>query len=324
MTDHARFHPAWWCRGAHMQTLWPVFIRRKPKVPLKRERLELPDGDFLDLDWTSNSTSGPIVVILHGLEGSSDSQYALGILNALVHRGWRGMVMHFRGCGGESNRLTRSYHSGETGDIGYVLKLLHEREPDTPLAAIGYSLGGNVLLKYLGENGRNTPLRASAAVSVPMLLGECALRLESGFSRVYQWHLVRSMRRSAETKRRRIEMPIKIDDLSLLHTFREWDNAITAPLHGFAGVDDYYDKSSSRQYLQGIAVPTLLIHAKNDPFMTQRVIPSIQELSPAISFELYDTGGHVGFVSGQWPWQASYWLEHRIPVFLCKNLGCED
>jgi len=321
MTEHTRFRPAWWCRGAHMQTLWPVFVRRRPAVSLQRERLDLPDGDFLDLDWTSPSAGSPIVLILHGLEGSSDSQYARGMLQAIVRRGWRGVVMHFRGCSGEPNRRTRGYHSGETGDIGYVLNLLREREPDTPIAAIGYSLGGNVLLKYLGENGRNTPLRAAAAVSVPMLLNECALRLEHGFSRAYQWHLVRSMRQSVEAKRRRIRLPIKVDDLTQIHTFRQWDDAITAPLHGFLGVDDYYAKSSSRQYLAGIAVPTLLIHAKDDPFMTERVIPSQQELSPTIAFELYDSGGHVGFVGGPWPWQASYWLEERIPEFCADHVA---
>jgi len=298
-----------------MQTLWPVFVRRRPTVVLQRERLELPDGDFLDLDWTRGSPSGPIVVILHGLEGSSDSQYARGLLQAIVRRGWRGVVMHFRGCSGEPNRLPRSYHSGETGDIGHVLKALRQREPDAPIAAVGYSLGGNVLLKYLGKTGHDTPLCAAAAVSVPMLLNECALRLEVGFSRAYQWYLVRSMRRSAEAKRRQVSLPIKVDDLAQLHTFREWDDAITAPLHGFAGVDDYYAKSSSRQFLAGIAIPTLLIHAKNDPFMSERVIPTPQELSPAVTFELYDSGGHVGFVAGAWPWRAQYWLEQRIPAF---------
>jgi len=319
MTEPSRFVPAWWCRGAHMQTLWPVFVRRRPTVVLQRERLELPDGDFLDLDWTRGSPGDPIVLILHGLEGSSDSQYARGLLQAIVRRGWRGVVMHFRGCSGEPNRLPRSYHSGETADVGHVLKILRQRESDTPIAAVGYSLGGNVLLKYLGESGRDTPLRAAAAVSVPMLLNECALRLEIGFSRVYQWHLVRSMRRSAEAKRRHVSLPIKVDDLAQLHTFREWDDAITAPLHGFAGVEDYYAKSSSRQFLAGIAIPTLLIHAKDDPFMRERVIPTPQELAPAVTFELYDSGGHVGFVAGSWPWRARYWLEERIPAFCSQQ-----
>ena len=305
------FKPAWWCRGPHMQTLWPYLFRRTPRVELRRERLELPDGDFLDLDWTANS-HGPIVIVLHGLEGSSDSKYARGLLKAVHERGWRGVVMHFRGCSGEPNRLPRSYHSGETSDLAYVVDLLRQREPETPLFVVGFSLGGNVLLKWLGESGKQVPINAAVAVSVPFLLAESAKRLDQGFSRVYQWGLMRSMRNAVAEKRRRMKLPLKIEDLSALRTFRDFDEHITAPLHGFAGADDYYRRSSSRQYLRGIQIPTLIIQSCDDPFMTDAVIPQDGELSPAIKLKLYDHGGHVGFVARRHLWNPDYWLEGKI------------
>lgn len=290
-------------------------------VSLRRERLELPDGDFMDLDWTASHGDGPTVVILHGLEGSSDSKYALGMLRAVEARGWRAVVVHFRGCSGEPNRLPRSYHSGETGDLAHVIVTLRAREPTTPLAVVGYSLGGNVLLKWLGEVRDRAPIHGAVAVSVPFLLADCAARMERGFSRVYQWELMRRLKRSVEAKRRRVALPLRIADLSALRTFREFDEHVTAPLHGFAGADDYYARSSSRQYLRHIAVPTLIVHSRDDPFMSEAAIPAANELSPAINFELHDRGGHVGFVSGAWPWRARYWLEQRIPDFLRLHLG---
>ncbi len=305
------FKPAWWCRGPHMQTLWPYLFRRIPYIELKRERIELPDGDFLDLDWTVNN-DGPIVLILHGLEGSSNSKYARGLLKAVHDHGWRSVVMHFRGCSGEPNRLPRSYHSGETGDLAYVVDLLRRHEPKTPLFVVGFSLGGNVLLKWLGEMGKQAPINAAVAVSVPFLLAESAKRLERGFSQIYQWGLMRSMCQSMAEKRNRMKLPLKIEDLSALKTFRDFDERVTAPLHGFSGADDYYARSSSRQYLKEIQVPTLIIHSRDDPFMTDAVIPQPSELSPLTRLELSNYGGHAGFVSGEFPWSPRYWLEQRI------------
>jgi len=294
-----------------MQTLWPFLFRRTPRVALRRERLELPDGDFLDLDWTAND-DGPVVLVLHGLEGSSDSKYARGLLKAVHERGWRGAVMHFRGCSGAPNRLLRSYHSGETGDLAYVVDLLRRREPETPLHVVGYSLGGNVLLKWLGEAGKRAPIDSAVAVSVPFVLAESARRLARGFSRVYQWVLLRQLRASVMAKLVYRPLPFDGRMLAGLRSFREFDEHVTAPLHGFAGADDYYERSSSRQYLKGIEIPTLVIHARDDPFMTETAIPQDGELSPAIELELCANGGHVGFVGGEWPWVPAYWLEGRI------------
>jgi hypothetical protein len=318
---HPPFAPAWWCRGAHLQTLWPYLCRPRPQVKLRRERLELPDGDFLDLDWLATDARGPIVLILHGLEGSSNSKYALGMLQAASARGWRGVVMHFRGCSGEPNRLARGYHSGETGDVAQVVAVLKERDPQARIGAVGYSLGGNVLLKWLGEMRERAPVDAAAAVSVPFLLGNSARRMEQGFSRIYQWELVARLRRSIAAKRRRMQLPLRRSDLNGIWTFREFDEHVTAPLHGFAGADDYYLKSSSRQYLKHIAAPTLVIHSSDDPFMTPDTAPGRDELSPAVDLELYSRGGHVGFVGGSAPWRANYWLEERIPRFLATHLA---
>jgi len=314
------FKPAWWCRGPHAQTLWPYLIRRTARVALRRERLELPDGDFLDLDWTPNTT-GPIVAILHGLEGSSDSPYARGILRAIECRGWRGVIMHFRGCSGEPNRRPRSYHSGETGDFAYFVEVLRQREPHTPLAAVGYSLGGNVLLKWMGEMGERANLAAAVAVSVPFVLSEAASRMEQGFSQTYQWWLLRRLHRSIEEKRQRLSLPLTTNDPSSLWTFRDFDEHVTARLHDFDGADHYYRVSSSRQYLTGITVNTLLLHAQDDPFMFAATVPHRDELSDSTTLELSEHGGHVGFVSGRWPWAARYWLEERIPRYLEKFLA---
>ncbi len=313
------FKPAWWCRGPHGQTLWARLARRPPHVALQRERLELPDGDFIDLDWTEKG-SGPIVIVLHGLEGSSDSPYARGLLRAIERRGWRGIVMHFRGCSGEPNRLARSYHSGDTGDLDFLATTLRRREPRTPLATVGFSLGGNVLLKWLGKAGGVTPLHAAVAVSVPFVLNGAAERLQHGFSRLYQWQLLRSLRQTVAAKQRHMELPLIRRDLSTLKNFRDFDEYVTAPLHGFDSADHYYTASSSRQYLEGITVPTLLLHASDDPFMTESSIPRPDELSESVTLELSPHGGHVGFVAGVWPWRPHYWLDERIPAYLARYL----
>lgn len=284
-------------------------------LSLRRERLELPDGDFVDLDWTPGG-SGPIVALFHGLEGSARSPYARGMLAALHRRGWRGVIMHFRGCSGEPNRLARSYHSGDTGDIAFFIDTLRRREPHAPLAAVGYSLGGNALLKWLGEAGMAAGLRAAAAVSVPFLLNRAADRLDRGFSKLYQWKLLRDLRRSVRRKFHGQQAPIDISALKTLRRFWEFDDQITARLHGFSGVDHYYASSSCRRYLTEIRVPTLLIHARNDPFMSPDAIPSAKELAPSLTLEVSADGGHVGFVAGRWPWRGEYWLEQRIPEYL--------
>jgi hypothetical protein len=307
------FRPAWWCRSPHCQTLWPHLFRRRPSLTLRRERLELPDGDFLDLAW-SGPERGPLVLVLHGLEGSLRSHYAASLIDGLVRSGLGVVFMHFRNCGGEPNRLPRSYHSGETGDLERLATQLVARTGQPLLAVVGFSLGGNVLLKWLGERGDSAPIRTAVAVSVPFLLGEAAERMETGWSRLYQWQLVRSLRRSYRRKLPRLsaQLPVDAAGLERLRTFRTFDDRVTAPLHGFAGVDDYYTRSSSRQFLRHIRRPTLILHAADDPFMWPRTVPTAPELSPSVQLEVSAHGGHVGFVAGRWPWRPEYWLDARI------------
>ena len=316
-----RFRPAWWLPGPHLQTLWAAVFRRQGKPMLERERIELPDGDFLDLDWNGcDSGNAPVVLLLHGLEGSSESPYAWGLLAAFRRSGWPAVVMHFRGCGGEPNRLARCYHSGETGDLAWVVEEFGRRFPGRPLFAAGVSLGGNVLLKWLGETGSEVPLAGAAAVSVPFDLGQCADRLERGFSKLYRRYLVREMHRKIRAKfGTRNGSPIDLSKLSGWRTFREFDENVTSPLHGFEGAEDYYRWSSSGPFVARIRIPTLIVQARNDPFVPSSVLPPP---SPSVRLEVSRHGGHAGFVAGAIPGRPRYWLEERIPAFFEEVLTC--
>ena len=299
--------------------MWPVFFRRHLRPRVRRERLELPDGDFVDLDWTLND-SGPIVIIFHGLEGSSRSHYARAMLDLLPRHGYRAVVMHFRGCSGEPNRLARAYHSGDTGDIDFLVRAIKAREPNTALAAIGYSLGGNALLKWLSEQGDMAPIRCAVAVSVPFLLHESTAHMNKGFARIYQWHLLKSLKRSVLRKSEKHVTSVSLEALRKMKSFYDFDDQVTAPLHGFTGAMHYYTSCSSRQYLQHIHTRTLIVHALDDPFMHAQVIPQAHELSAAIEWDLHSHGGHVGFVGGPLPWLPQYWLDERILRWMQVNL----
>jgi len=290
-------------------------MRLPVAIELMTERLTLPDGDFIDLAWTKGN-SDKIVIVLHGLEGSIDSSYARGMLAAINQQGWRGVLMHFRGCSGEHNLKDRSYHSGETADLRFLVDTLRKRHPEATLSAVGYSLGGNALLKYLGEYKDDSQLTAVTAVSVPYTLSNSAAKLEKGFSRLYQRHLLNRLINKTLSKFQDRQAPVDIANINNLNTFQLFDHHITAPIHGFKSGDDYYEQSSSRQYLNKITTPTLLIHSKDDPFMSVEAIPRQDELSASVILELSNHGGHVGFVSGDVPWNAKYWLEQRIPEFL--------
>ncbi len=312
------FRPAWWLPGAHLQTLWPALLRRPRALALRRERFELPDGDFIDVDWAGEQ--GPMVVVMHGLGGSSASHYARGILAAFAARGWRAVLMHFRGCSGEPNRLPRSYHAGDTADLHAFVTALRTREPHTPLMAVGYSLGGNVLLKWLGEQAQAAPVEAAVAVSVPFDLNDATIRLQQGFSRLYDRHILRGLRAALIQKAARMPLPWDHKEIAAINSLREFDDRITAPLHGFRNAADYYARATCRPFLQHIAAPTLVIHAADDPFMSPTVVPGLRELSSATCLELSSHGGHVGFVAGE-PWGPRYWLERRIPEFLAGVVG---
>ena len=310
MIVKSEFQPRGLWRNRHIQTIVPNVLFPPPKLALRRERVELPDGDFIDVDWTTGTT-GPIVIVLHGLEGSMRSRYACNIMSRIHAMGFRGAFPYFRGCTGEPNRLPISYHSGFTQDIEYLSGLLKQREPNTPLAAVGYSLGGNVLLKWLAESPNASRLVTGVAVSVPFDLAVCSDAIEKGLSRVYMWELMGRMRRSVKRKFATIPSPITLPDIDKLRTFRQYDDALTAPLHGFKDANDYYTRCSSKPLLKNIKVPTLVVHSKDDPFMTPAVLPDESGLSPAVTFELTEHGGHVGFVDGPLL-KPRRWVDQRI------------
>ncbi len=329
MKTLSHFKPSWWLNNAHLQTIYPaLFHKVSDLVELRRERLTTPDNDFIDIDWCGES-SGPLVILLHGLAGCSQSGYIKGLQLTLVEQGFRSIAINFRGCSGESNNSARCYHSGETEDIHFLYQTLRQREPDTPIAVVGFSLGGNVLLKWMGEQADDLSLFSAVAVSVPFVLSTCATKLDSGFSKIYRNNLIGELKQYMQFKYAHLiksgqhEEAAKISNLGNLSTiksFWQYDDRIVAKLHGFSSVEDYYQKSSSRQFLKTITVPTLVIQSQDDPFMTKEVIPELDEISTTIVLEITQGGGHVGFVTGGNPFKPRYWLEHRIPEFLQQHL----
>ncbi|WP_028774568.1 hydrolase [Shewanella waksmanii] len=317
------FSPPWWAKSPHIQTILPV-LTKVARPALNRQRIELDDGDFIDLDWLRAPEPGQaLVVLLHGLEGSADSHYIRRMLRHCQQHNLAAVVHHHRNCSGENNRLARSYHSGDTGDIAQVLRHLKNHYPQSSLLAVGYSLGGNVLTKYLGEQQQHSLIERAVVVSAPLQLAACAERLKSGFSRVYQSHLIKQLQQKVRDKladkQLAGEMPVAPSQVEHLKTFHLFDDQVTAPLHGFDGVEDYYNKASGLPYLQHIKKPTLVLHAADDPFMNEAVIPSAPQLSQAVNYELHSRGGHVGFISGGTPLSPQYYLEPRIIQFLSSQ-----
>ncbi len=322
MITKSKFRPLWWLRSPHLQTLWPV-ITNKGNHSGRHERFTLSDGDFLDLEWFDvENPEARLVIILHGLEGSINSPYAIAITKALQQQGFQTLFMHFRGCSGSPNLKDRSYHSGETEDFSEVVEHAMKVTGKSVYAAIGYSLGGNALLKWLGEQGlKHTQGNASLSieravtVSVPYVLADAAHRMTLGISRIYENYLLTKLRKSFKDKFtvNGLTSPINVE-VDQLKDFASFDDQITAPLHGFSNGKEYYRLSSSRQYLKDIATQTLLIHAKDDPFMFEKTVPIEEDLSDSVTLELADNGGHVGFISGRF--KPERWLEKRIIQFL--------
>ncbi len=291
---------------------------------MRRERLEMADGDFVDLDWLEGRPEAPLVVVLHGLEGSVRSHYVVGLLREAAARGWRGVLLNFRSCSGEPNRLPRFYHSGETSDLDAVIARLVEREPALRIGAVGVSLGGNVLLKWLGEREVDAPKQVggAAAISVPFDLAASARVLDRGFQRaVYTKNFLRTMKRKVEAKAERFPGFVDVAAARRARTFAEYDRAVTAPLNGFADEVDYWTRASSGPYLSKIRRPTLLINAVDDPLVPAESLPDAQALPEGVIAEFVPRGGHVGFVEGPWPWRVSSWAERRAMEFLDELLG---
>jgi predicted alpha/beta-fold hydrolase len=311
-------------RAAHAQTIAGRLLRRVPDTVLRRERVELPDGDFVDLDFAPDPDPGaPLVLLLHGLEGSARRGYALNTYRELAARGLAGVGMNFRSCSGEPNRTARFYHSGDTEDIRFVLKHLSERAPRRALGAIGFSLGGNALVKYLGEEGERARARvqAAVAVSVPFDLGAGARLLDgTRMGRFYTRMFLKTLRGKAEAKRALIAQRCDLDRIVKARSFWEFDDAATAPLHGFAGADDYYARSSSARFVGNVRVPLLVLQSEDDPFLPANAIPrAAMQANRYVTSVITKRGGHVGFIGGS-PHHPKFWAEEQAARFLALHL----
>ena len=305
-----------WLPGGHLQTIHPVLFRRSTHVTSMPERLELDDGDFLDLEW-SGREARRLAILSHGLEANTKAGYIQGMAAALIRRGWDVLAWNFRGCGNGPNRLLRMYHSGATEDLHAVLSHALKHHPAEQIALVGFSLGGNLTLKYLGEQRFNLTdrLRAAAAFSVPCDLACSSRRLADLSNWIYMERFLREMRAKIRLKDRMFPQQLDLSGLENIRTFREFDDRFTAPLHGFRDAEDYWARNSCRQFLPHITLPTLLVNAANDPFLGPGCAPREEAAaSAAFHFEAPQTGGHVGFPTiGN---NGEYWPETRAAEFL--------
>jgi uncharacterized protein len=319
------FAPARWLPGPHLQTLWGRFFRKIPRLKLRHERWETPDSDIVDVYRLAGEGDAPHLLLLHGLEGGLHSHYARGMLAEAQRRGWYATLLIWRSCGPELNLLPRFYHSGDTMDARMALEWILREEPDRLVVMAGVSLGGNVLLRLLSEEGAAAPARlaGAAAISVPFDLARSARHIQRGFARVYQRHFVRSLKRKALAKGKLFEAHFNAAAIARAATLYDFDNHVTAPLHGFAGAEDYYTRSSSLPVLESIRTPTILISAVDDPFLPPDVLADVRESARGnahLHLVFVPKGGHVGFVSGM-PWRQTYWAEDRAFEFLAARVA---
>ncbi len=319
---NSTYAPPWWLPGGHLQTIYAYALATNHVIDYRRERWETLDGDFIDLDWLDSADhEAKLLVLFHGLEGSSRSHYALSIMALAQQQGWRGVVPHFRGCSGELNRLPRLYHSGDSREIDWILRRLKEKYPQCEIYVIGVSLGGNALLKWLGETGSGAGaiVERAATVSAPVDLNAAASVLDFGHRRaIYTRSFIETLKPKILAKIS--EHKLKIDPAAVRRcsTFRAIDDLYTAPIHGFKDAIDYWTRASSKPWLHHIQIPTLLINARNDPFLPVSALPHDGEVSASVILEIPHSGGHVGFVSGSFPGSIA-WLPHRIFRFLSST-----
>ena len=329
MSGHGRdgaYAPARWLPGPHAMTVYANLARPHPQLLATRQRWELPDGDFVDVDRIAAPDPGaPVVVVCHGLEGSSTAGYVRAFAAEARRGGLAVLAMNFRGCSGEPNRLPRLYHSGDTGDLWEVVRRLAAERPGRPILLAGYSLGGNVVAKLLGDRGDDLPaeLRAAAVISVPFDLAASARAIDGpGFmALVYRERFLRRLRRKALEKARRFPGLVDRRAVRSARSFAEFDERVTAPIHGFAGAADYWGRSSSGRTLPGVRRPLLAVASLDDPMVPPEALPrDASARSPSVTLELQPTGGHVGFVSGT-PWRPTWWAERRAVEFLAERAG---
>ena len=309
------YHAPAWLPGGHAQTIWPLLIKQEA-LKLRRERWDTPDGDFIDVDWVDGPPQAPLLVLFHGLEGSSRSHYELSTAHACRKAGWRLALPHFRGCSGELNRRPRAYHSGDSDEIDWILRRLQAANGGRPLHAAGVSLGGNALLKWAGERGTAAAelVTGVAAICAPLDLAACGHHLARGFNRVYTQYFLKTLKAVSAARLR--QFPGLFDEARMLAAINlyQFDDAVTAPVHGFAGADDYWQRASAKPWLKSIAVPAVAVNPKNDPFLPAAYLPSTADVSPQVRLEQPAGGGHVGFVSGAFPGNLD-WLPQRLLHF---------
>jgi len=305
-----------WLPSGHLQTIYPATCMAKPAVHFRRERWNTPDGDFIDVDFVDGQAGKPFVVLFHGLEGSSDSHYARALMAELVCRGWSGAVPHFRGCSGEENIAPRFYHSGDAAEIDWVIRRLHERVTGK-FYACGVSLGGNVLLRWLGESQHQAELvDAACAISAPLDLAQGGNALSRGINRLYTRMFLQTLKPKCVAKLKQFPGLFDLDALMAANDLHSFDNVVTAPLHGYHSADDYWDRASAKHVLSDITVPTLVLNAQNDPFLPGIHLP--REASQQVVLDYPEEGGHVGFATGGLPGSLA-WLPQRLLHFLEGN-----
>ena len=312
-----------WLPGGHLQTIWPYLLPR-PQVAFRRERVSVPDGDFWDFDWLDapgSEARTPLVVLLHGLEGNSASHYARAMMVALRTQGWRGVIPHFRGCSGELNRLPRAYHSGDHVEAQAILEAIRARvAASTPLYAVGVSVGGSVLINWLGRVGRDAGslVKAAATVSVPHDLMAAGISIDKGLNRIYVHNFLSTLKPKGLAMAQRFPGLIDPSKVKRAFTIDAFDTAVTAVLHGFADSADYWTRASAKPWLSGIKVPTLVLNARNDPFVPSGSLPGPADASVDVLLEQPDEGGHVGFLTGPFPGSVD-WLPRRLLDFFIQG-----
>jgi len=312
-----------WLPGGHLQTVYPTLLPCPANV-YRRERVDTPDGDFIDFDWLDGGADAPLLVLFHGLESSSSAHYAAALMAHLRTIGWRGVVPHFRGCSGEPNRRPRAYHSGDHAEVGWMLSAVRARAPGGPVLAVGVSLGGSALLNWLGreEDRAFEHVAAAAAVSTPLDLTAAGVAIEQGLSRIYSRHFQYTLKPKALAMANRFPGALDAAAIRRVNTMYAFDDAVTAPLHGFAGTDDYWKRASSKPWLRSVKVPTLVVNARNDPFIPASSLPQASEVGPGVSLEQPEHGGHAGFPSAPFPGNLR-WLPARLVSFFAERGGLQ-
>ncbi len=315
-----------WLPGAHLQTIVPARFMRLPVVRYRRERWDTHDGDFIDIDFAlpaPEANDAPVLVLFHGLEGDSHSHYARATMRWFADHGWRGMVVHFRGCSGEANRLPRAYHSGDSDEGDWILRAVHARWPDARLHAVGISLGGNMLAKWAGEQGAGASFVAAAAsIGSPLDLAAGGAALGRGFNMIYTRMFLTTLKSKALSKLQRFPDIARDGEytqrLRASRNLYEFDNEYTAPLHGFRDTEDYWDRASAKPWLKAVRIPYLVLNARNDPFVPAASLPREEQVSDTVELEQPAQGGHIGFARGPWPGRIDF-IPERLHRFFTQG-----